>query len=355
MRWACCPHDHGVAMKTLYDVLGVRADADAETVKRAFRKAVKAHHPDLRDGDAERIRAVIAANAVLRDPDQRAAYDQHLAIERELSQELSWAWRYAALRMAFAIVVLSTAMISASEWWLNWTPASSVALRRTAQRIDLAEAARPEQDRIGIAAPEPAVDFSIIDALPPAAPLPTTASSYRERAFDWSKRGDLDRAIADLDQAIQLAPDDVRAYRDRGNAWGRKGDTDRALADYEQAIRLHPDDPGLLHDRALMWQRKGELDKALVDLDRSVRISFADPEAYSDRGAVWFIKGNYDRALADFNQAIKINPRLATAYVRRAEVLERKGDQERARADRDQASHLDDGAVDVGATLVRDR
>jgi len=32
----------------------------------------------------------------------------------------------------------------------------------------------------------------------------------------------------------------VRAYNNRGAAWGRKGDLDRAIADYEQALRIDP-------------------------------------------------------------------------------------------------------------------
>jgi lipoprotein NlpI len=167
---------------------------------------------------------------------------------------------------------------------------------------------------------------------------PTIKTS--SRPIDPSPSDDLDRIIADLDQAIQRAPEDAKAYRDRGNAWGRKGDTDRALADYQQAIHINPKDPAIFHDRGLMWQRKGELDKAIVDFDRSVRMSFSDPAVYSDRGAAWFEKGSYDRALADFDHALKINPGLATAYVRRAAVFERKGDQERARADRERATRL---------------
>jgi uncharacterized protein YecT (DUF1311 family) len=32
----------------------------------------------------------------------------------------------------------------------------------------------------------------------------------------------------------------VRAYNNRGAAWRRKGDLDRAIADYEQALRIDP-------------------------------------------------------------------------------------------------------------------
>ena len=73
-------------MKTLYDLLGAHADDDAETLKKAFRKAVKATHPDLHAGDADaqlRFRQIVNANAILRDAKQRATYDLLLQRERQ--------------------------------------------------------------------------------------------------------------------------------------------------------------------------------------------------------------------------------------------------------------------------------
>ena len=48
-------------------VLGVAPDADPQTVRAAFRAQVKRHHPDRPGGDAERLRAVIAAYEALKD------------------------------------------------------------------------------------------------------------------------------------------------------------------------------------------------------------------------------------------------------------------------------------------------
>jgi tetratricopeptide (TPR) repeat protein len=380
-------------MKTLYDVLGVRRDADPETIKTAFRRAVKAHHPDLQGGDAaasERIKLIIAANEVLSDPERRAAYDEDLAFDRALALSECLT---VIIRSASALAVLGLALIGAIELWAAWTGMPVGDVRWTTPYWEeIASAVLPEpippaggstgrdtqpageptsgearpvphsttpESGSGVAEAETAADVPAINASPADDALPTTAASYRERAIDWSKKGDLNKAIADLDQAVRLAPDDAQAYHDRGNAWGRKGDTDRALADFERALQIEPHDPGIFRDRALMWQRKGELDKALGDLDHAVRMSFTDPEVYTDRGAVWFEKGRYDRALADFDRAIKINPNLVIAYARRADVLERKGDQEHARADRDQATQLDHGTLgaiqkDIGPTLDKD-
>jgi curved DNA-binding protein CbpA len=56
-----------------YTVLGVERDADAATIKSAFRNAIKAWHPDV-NGDPEaaaRSREIIAAYEVLSDPENR--------------------------------------------------------------------------------------------------------------------------------------------------------------------------------------------------------------------------------------------------------------------------------------------
>jgi tetratricopeptide (TPR) repeat protein/curved DNA-binding protein CbpA len=73
-------------MKSLYDLLGARENDDADALKRAFRRAIKASHPDLHPGDpnaAERFREIIDANAYLRDAKRRATYDLLLQRARQ--------------------------------------------------------------------------------------------------------------------------------------------------------------------------------------------------------------------------------------------------------------------------------
>ena len=73
-------------MKTAYDLLGIRSDANAEAVRKAFRAAVKLHHPDYHPGQPDapfRFRQIAAAYAILRDAKRRAAYDRRLALERQ--------------------------------------------------------------------------------------------------------------------------------------------------------------------------------------------------------------------------------------------------------------------------------
>ncbi len=66
--------------KNHYDTLGVDRKASEADIKKAFRKLVRKHHPDISkaaDADAQ-MSAINAAYDVLRDPQKRAEYDQVL-------------------------------------------------------------------------------------------------------------------------------------------------------------------------------------------------------------------------------------------------------------------------------------
>lgn len=61
-----------------YETLGVDKDADADVIKKAYRKLARKYHPDVSKAvDAEeKFKALGEAYEVLKDPDKRAAYDQ---------------------------------------------------------------------------------------------------------------------------------------------------------------------------------------------------------------------------------------------------------------------------------------
>ena len=69
----------GSGYKDYFQVLGVARSADADTVKRAFRKLARQYHPDVNPGDASaeaRFKEISEAYEVLSDPEKRRRYEQ---------------------------------------------------------------------------------------------------------------------------------------------------------------------------------------------------------------------------------------------------------------------------------------
>src|SRR5882757_6216610 len=76
-----------MAKQDFYELLGVPRDANADIVKKAFRKLAMTCHPDRHPGDKaaeQRFKDINEAYDVLKDEQKRAAYDRygHAAFEQ---------------------------------------------------------------------------------------------------------------------------------------------------------------------------------------------------------------------------------------------------------------------------------
>ena len=63
-----------------YEILGVARDADAETIKKAFRKLALQFHPDRNQGDKEseeKFKKINEAYQILSDDQKRRMYDRY--------------------------------------------------------------------------------------------------------------------------------------------------------------------------------------------------------------------------------------------------------------------------------------
>lgn len=169
------------------------------------------------------------------------------------------------------------------------------------------------------------------------------APLHNMRGTNWRAKGELDRAFADLDEAIRLDPNYSIAYYNRGLVWRDKGDLDRAIADYTEAIRLNPKYAIAYNNRGTVWRDKGDRDRAIADFDEAIRLA-PDPKdarAYNNRALAWRNNGDLDRAIADYNEAIRLDPKYAFAYYNRGFAWRDKDDLDRAIADYTEAVQLE--------------
>jgi curved DNA-binding protein CbpA len=267
-------------MKTLYDLLGALPDDDAEDLRIAFRKAVKANHPDLNPGDPEAsqaFRRIIRANAILSDERQREAYDRLLEVARRQqipkSMRNSFARRSRrlgadAMVSAVASVVFiggyfllkpvdrpplasaQIAEISSHEQAQATHRSTELSSQERTSPDDRSEDAGAGMKFAGNPVEEPARPDSIASAVttglaiasadvPPARePGPKDVKYYRERGTSAYRSGDLYIALANFDLAIQQDPVCSDCYVDRGIVLHRMGDLKGAFSDVAEARRI---------------------------------------------------------------------------------------------------------------------
>jgi tetratricopeptide (TPR) repeat protein len=198
--------------------------------------------------------------------------------------------------------------------------------------------------------------------------VPNRFAAYSNRGVKWVTKGDIDRAIADFNEAIRLEPKLDVAYRNRGNAWSAKGDNDRAIADYNEVILLNSKDALAYisrgnaylakkdHGRAITdyteairldpkldvaynnrcWARAvtgGDLLQALGDCDQALRLEPIEASYMDTRGFVYLQLGRFDEAIADYNVALKIDTKLAGSLYGRGLAKLKKGDTTGGNAD----------------------
>lgn len=101
------------------------------------------------------------------------------------------------------------------------------------------------------------------------------AYALATRAYLRVRAGEIDRAIADYDEAIKLAPNYAVAYTYRALAHAAKGDRDRAMTDFDKAIGIGPRSAFAYAKRAEFHADSGDLARAIADFDKSVEL---DPD-----------------------------------------------------------------------------
>src|SRR5438067_1695043 len=65
--------------KDYYGLLGIKKTANADEIRKAFRKLARKYHPDVNPGDKkaeEKFKEISEANDVLSDDKKRKVYDQ---------------------------------------------------------------------------------------------------------------------------------------------------------------------------------------------------------------------------------------------------------------------------------------
>jgi tetratricopeptide (TPR) repeat protein len=134
--------------------------------------------------------------------------------------------------------------------------------------------------------------------------------AYSNRAYGYQGKGDLDRALADANEAIKLDPSSAKAFHRRGDVYKNRNQLDLALQDFTEAIRFDPQVAVFYVNRSNIYLGKHQYDLALRDVDEALRLDPSDEiQAVINRCNILTFKGELDAALADCRKGLQQHPK----------------------------------------------
>jgi curved DNA-binding protein CbpA len=223
-------------MGTLYDLLGALPSDDAEALRTAFRKAAKATHPDINPDNPDaalRFRELVRAYDILTDAEQRATYDQLLAIALQPSATSKAVRTYEVIGKVasntMAATVISAVLVGGYVLFGIFSKppgAAEIAFDRSVGEPQVVAALQPDVT----ASNEPRVQREA-DVLTVGAVVTSVAT----RAANEANAAAIGRfepvpAFVSYNLGIQYYPRFATASFDRGIVLYRAGDFDRSFA-----------------------------------------------------------------------------------------------------------------------------
>ncbi len=167
--------------------------------------------------------------------------------------------------------------------------------------------------------------------------------------------GDYPAMIASLTKVIERDPENFISYSMRATAHLMMENSALALADLDIAIGLEPDNHDLLKQRAILHAINEDYAAALADVEQALMLAPEVGELYFFRADLHYKLGDQDAALTDVEKSIARDPREPAPRRLRAEIWLEQEKYEQSRAAFEELNQLEPGAeyVHVGMALAR--
>ncbi len=170
-------------------------------------------------------------------------------------------------------------------------------------------------------------------ALGRSGPVPQAVATCRElsqQGLAACETGSWNEAEQLFRRAVAACPTDVEARRQYAEALWQRGAPIEAAAQLEQALQLDPQNPALHVRLGEMYLVMRDWQRAHQAAERGLSLDVHYGPAWALRGRLMLAEGQSERALADFLQALRYQPNNAPLLLDVAELYRQRGLPQRA-------------------------
>ena len=140
----------------------------------------------------------------------------------------------------------------------------------------------------------------------------------------YRQTGELEKASAAFDKAIQINPKMVWAYVNKALLERQKGNQKQAEELLEKALQIEPDFVQALYQLSVQNRLNNNFNKSLQLIEKAIKINKNIDSVWVEYGKVLNALNRPEDALNAFEKAIELNRFCADAYFEKALILEKK-------------------------------
>ena len=122
-----------------------------------------------------------------------------------------------------------------------------------------------------------------------------------------------DAALSAAEIQLQRAKNDANSYIARGIAYAKRGNIEKAKADYEQALRMNKNSLAARYNLALLQESQGDSKSALRNYKKLNKEHPYFPQAWFNKGCIELANGNSKEAMEDFQNVTELATRQVYA------------------------------------------
>ena len=133
---------------------------------------------------------------------------------------------------------------------------------------------------------------------------------YFERGVSRERAGDWPGAQADLEHAVQIAPDQPTVLNFLAYSWAERHEhLPRAHEMLERAVAINPNDGSIVDSLGWVLLREGDTQGALAQLERAVELEPEDPVINGHLGDAYLAAGRRREAEYQWRRALILQPK----------------------------------------------
>jgi tetratricopeptide (TPR) repeat protein len=137
------------------------------------------------------------------------------------------------------------------------------------------------------------------------------------RAKCYSKTGEIDKALSDVEKYLKYYPEDRTALSIAGSLEILSGDNLKGLKYFTENLKLHPDDPECYIDRANSYFGSKSWSWAINDYSMSLDLKPGDANTWLKKGIALLKIGKLEDACHDFRKSFSLGNKRASEFISR--------------------------------------